>query len=101
MKIGLIGTGMLGNAVGLHLLNSGFQLTVFNRTREKTKELEKKGANIVSTPKEVGENSDIVITIVKDANAVKQVSFEANGIIFGNHKDLIVCDMITINPLKS
>lgn len=101
MKIGLIGIGMLGNAVGLHLLQSGFQLTAFNRTEEKTNELKKNGAQIVSTPKQVAENSDIVITVIKDSNAVKQVSFETDGIIFGNHKDLVVCDMSTINPLES
>ena len=101
MKIGLVGTGMLGNAVGLNLLKSGFQLTVFNRTKEKTKELEKNGATVVSTPKEVAENSEIVIIIVKDADAVRQVSFETNGIIHGKINDLIVCDMSTINPLKS
>jgi 3-hydroxyisobutyrate dehydrogenase len=101
MKIGLIGIGMLGNAVGLHLLQSGFQLTAFNRTEEKTNELKKNGAQIVSTPKQVAENSDIVITVIKDSNAVKQVSFETDGIIYGNHKDLVVCDMSTINPLES
>jgi len=101
MKIGLIGTGMLGNAVGLHLLQSGYQLTAFNRTVEKTNELKKNGAQIASSPKEVAENSDIVITVVKDANAVKQISFEKDGIIHGTHKDLIVCDMSTINPLES
>jgi 3-hydroxyisobutyrate dehydrogenase len=100
MKIGLIGTGMLGNAVGLHLLQSGYELTAFNRTNEKTNELKKNGAQIVSTPKEVAENSDIVITVIKDSNAVKQVSFEKDGIIYGNHKDLVV-DMSTINPLES
>ena len=45
-KIGIIGTGMLGNAVGLHLLKSNFDLTVYNRTKEKTKELENKGAKV-------------------------------------------------------
>ncbi|HUT06265.1 MAG TPA: NAD(P)-dependent oxidoreductase [Nitrosopumilaceae archaeon] len=101
MKVGLIGTGLLGNSVGLHLMQSGYQLTVFNRTSEKTKELKNNGAQIVSTPKEVAKNSDVVITVIKDSNAVKQVSFEKDGIIHGNHKDLIVCDMSTINPLES
>jgi len=101
MKVGLIGTGMLGNAVGLHLLQSDHQLTAFNRTKEKTKELEKNGAQIALTPKEVAENSEIVIIVVKDAQAVKQISFEKHGIIYGNHQNLIVCDMSTINPLKS
>lgn len=100
-KIGLIGTGMLGTAVGLHLLESGFQVTAYNRTTEKTKILENKGAIIVLSPKEVAENSEIVITVVKDSNAVKQVSFERDGIIFGKHENLIVCDMSTISPLDS
>jgi 3-hydroxyisobutyrate dehydrogenase len=101
MKIGLIGTGMLGNAVGIHLLQSGYQLTAFNRTKEKTNELKKNGAQIASSPKEVAENSEIVISVVKDANAVKQISFEKDGIVNGNHKGLVVCDMSTINPLES
>ena len=101
MNIGLIGTGMLGTATGIHLLNSGYQLTVFNRTRKNTAELENKGAIVVSTPKEVGENSDVVIIVVKDADAVNQVSFEKDGIVHGANKNLIVCDMSTINPLNS
>lgn len=100
-KIGLIGTGMLGNAVGLHLLKSGYSLVAYNRTKEKTIELENNGAEIVESPKEVALKSDIVITVVKDADAVKQLSFEQDGIVFGNHFGLIVCDMSTINPLES
>ncbi len=100
-KIGLVGTGMLGNAVGLHLLESGYSLTAYNRTKEKTAELEKKGATIVDSPKKVTESSDLVITCVKDASAVRQVSFEKNGIIEGKHGDLIVADMSTINPIET
>ncbi len=101
MKIGLIGTGMLGNSVGIHLLKSGYHLTVYNRTIEKTKKLKDNGAHIVLTPKEVAANSEVVITVIKDSRAVNQVSFEKDGIVDGNHKDLIVCDMSTINPLDS
>ena len=100
-KIGLVGTGMLGNAVGLHLLESDYQLTAYNRTIEKTNELKKKGAQIVRTPKEVAKNSEVVITVVKDASALKQVSFEKDGIIHGSHMGLVVCDMSTINPIES
>ena len=100
-KIGLVGTGMLGNAVGLHLLESEYQLTAYNRTIEKTNELKKKGAHIVRTPKEVAKNSEVVITVVKDASALKQVSFEKDGIIHGSHMGLVVCDMSTINPIES
>ena len=100
-KIGIIGTGMLGNAVGLRLLESNFDLTVYNRTKEKTSELENKGAKVVSSPKEVAENSELIIIIVKDAEAVKEISFGENGIIKGKHVGLIVADMSTINPIES
>ena len=43
-KIGIIGIGMLGNAVALHLIDSGFEVTVYNRTKEKALQLKEKGA---------------------------------------------------------
>jgi 3-hydroxyisobutyrate dehydrogenase len=101
MKVGVIGVGMLGNAVVLHLLEAGFKVTVFNRTKEKLYQVIKKGAKSVETPKEVAENSELVIIIVKDASAVKQLSFEENGIIEGKHEKLIVADMSTIDPTES
>jgi len=98
MKIGIVGTGMLGEAVGLHLLDIGFEVTVFNRTKEKTKNLGKKGATILESPKHVAENSDLVITVVKDANAVNEVIFGNSGIMSGKHNGLCIADMSTINP---
>ena len=100
-KIGIIGLGMLGNAVALHLVDSGYEVTAYNRTKGKSTELKEKGATIVESPKEVAENSELVITIVKDADAVKQVSFENDGIVNGNHEKLIVADMSTVDPSES
>ncbi len=100
-KIGIIGLGMLGNAVALHLLDSGFEVTVYNRTKEKTIQTREKGAKVVTSPKEVAENSELIITVVKDAAAVKEISFEKDGIIEGKHEKLIVADMSTIDPSES
>ena len=97
-KVGIIGTGMLGEAVGLHLLDSKYEVTVYNRTKDKVENLVKHGASAVETPKDVAEKSDIVITVVKDASAVSDVAFGNNGIIYGKHDDLVVADMSTINP---
>jgi len=97
-KIGIIGTGMLGEAVGLHLLKSGYTLSVFNRTKSKTENLANNGATVVSSPMNVAKNSDLVITVVKDAASVKQVSFENDGIFDGKHDGLVVADMSTVNP---
>ncbi len=97
-KVGIIGTGMLGEAVGLHLLDSKYEVIVYNRTKHKVENLVKHGAMSVDTPKNVAEKSDIVITVVKDASAVNDVAFGKNGIIYGANSELVVADMSTINP---
>ncbi len=97
-KIGIIGTGMLGEAVGLHLLDSGFEVTIFNRTKDKVGNLVKHGATAVDTPKDVAEKSELIITVVKDASAVSDVAFGNDGIIHGIHDELTIADMSTINP---
>ena len=101
MKIGIIGIGMLGEAVTLNLLNLGFDVSVYNRTKEKAAEVEKNGATVMNSPKAVADNSELIIIIVKDASAVKEVSFGKNGIIESENKKLIVADMSTIEPSES
>jgi 3-hydroxyisobutyrate dehydrogenase len=100
-KVGIIGLGMLGNAVALHLLDSGFEITVYNRSKEKTLQIKEKGARVASSPKEVAEQVELLIIVVKDAEAVKQVSFQKDGIVEGKNGKLIVADMSTINPSES
>ena len=101
MKRGIIGIGMLGEAVALNLLNSGYDVTVYNRTKEKTIEVEKKGAKVRDSPKAVAENVELIIIIVKDSIAVKEVSFGKNGIIESKNRKLIVADMSTIDSIES
>ena len=98
MKIGIIGTGMLGEAVGLHLLDVGYDVTVFNRTENKTERLKQQGASIAESPKQVAKDSDLIITIVKDADAVDEVIFGSSGVILGKHEGMCIADMSTVNP---
>ena len=98
VKIGLIGTGMLGEAVGLHLLKSGFSLCVYNRTKSKTKSLEENGAVISDTPKYLAQSSELIITCVKDGDASEQILFGQDGVVVGKHDGLTVAEMSTINP---
>ncbi|SRR5579875_71266 len=101
MKVGLIGTGLLGAAVATRLLKCGHTLTIYNRTRSKAEPLKNLGAEIAGSPKEVAARSDIVIIIVKDAAAVESVAFGKNGIVDGIHEGLVVADMSTISPIAS
>lgn len=101
-KIGIVGLGMLGAAVASHLVKSGFSVTAYNRTQEKTLSLKEQGVRIAATPQDVAKNSELVIIIVTDADAVKQVSFDKeDGIVKGYHQNLTVADMSTISPVDS
>jgi 3-hydroxyisobutyrate dehydrogenase len=101
LKIGIIGTGFLGKAVAKRLLNTGHKVIVYNRTRGKTESLKNLGAIVADTPKDLAQDCDLIITIVKDSDAVESVSFDKNGIVDGKHEGLTVADMSTINPISS
>ncbi|MBI1829068.1 MAG: NAD(P)-dependent oxidoreductase [Thaumarchaeota archaeon] len=101
LKIGIIGTGFLGKAVAKRLLDTGHKVIVYNRTRDKTESLKNLGAIVADSPKDLAQNCDLVITIVKDSDAVESVSFDKNGIMDGKHEGLTVADMSTVNPLSS
>ena len=101
MKIGIIGIGMLGEAVALNLINLGYDISVYNRTKQKTIEVEKKGAKVMDSPKTMAERVELIIIIVKDADAVRDVSFGEKGITKSKNKKLIVADMSTIDSTES
>jgi len=97
-KIGFIGLGVMGKPMARNLLAAGYPLTVWNRTRSKMKELLELGAKEANSPKDVAENSDIVITMVADSPDVEQVVLGPSGVIEGAKEGLILIDMSTISP---
>jgi 3-hydroxyisobutyrate dehydrogenase len=101
MKIGIIGIGMLGEAVALNLLNLGYDVVVYNRTKEKTIRVKEKGAKVADSPKMIADNTELIITIVKDAIAVREISFGEEGIIKSKNKELVVADMSTIDSIEA
>ncbi len=73
MKIGFIGLGTMGLPMANNLLKSGHELIIYNRTKEKMSVLEKKGAIIAPSPKEVAAQSEIVFTMLTADAAVEEV----------------------------
>ncbi|WP_160723583.1 NAD(P)-dependent oxidoreductase [Bacillus sp. USDA818B3_A] len=101
MKIGFIGLGTMGLPMAKNLLKNGYELTVFNRTKEKMNDLKREGAITAGSPKEVALQSDIVFTMLTADAAVEEVVLGENGIIYGAHPGLIVIDSSTISPSTS
>ncbi len=97
-RIGLIGLGIMGKAMGKNLLKAGFALTVWNRTASRMEELVALGAMGAASPKEVAEHSDIIITMVSDSPDVQQVVLGDQGVIHGARAGSVLVDMSTISP---
>lgn len=97
-KIGWVGTGVMGQSMCTHILKAGYHISVYNRTKEKAKELIEGGAQWCSNPKEVAENSDIVVTIVGFPQDVEEVYLGENGILKGIREGSIIVDMTTSDP---
>jgi 3-hydroxyisobutyrate dehydrogenase len=101
MNIGIIGNGLMGSAIGHRLLERGFQIYLYNRTKERSNELVKKGAIRMEHPSMVGKECNFVIVSVTDGQAVKEVLFGDDGLVNCNNKRLIVVDSSTVLPEDS
>jgi len=97
-RIGFVGLGVMGKPMAKNLLDAGYLVTVWNRTRSRMDELLALGAKGADSPEEVAENCDIVITMLTDSPDVEEVILGSNGVIEGAGKGLIIIDMSTISP---
>jgi len=97
-KYGFIGTGLMGNAMALNLLNAGHELTVFNRDASKCKNLVEAGAKQVGTSLEVVAAADITFCMVSDPQAALSVCFSPHGVIQGISQGKSYVDMSTVDP---
>ncbi|MBY4677190.1 NAD(P)-dependent oxidoreductase [Marinobacterium arenosum] len=76
LKIAFLGIGLMGRPMALHLLNAGFRLTAWNRTRSKAEVLIDAGATVTDSPAEAVQGSDVVICMLENGPVVEQVLFE-------------------------
>jgi 3-hydroxyisobutyrate dehydrogenase len=96
--IGWIGTGVMGKSMCAHILNAGYSVSVYNRTKEKANDLVQNGAIWCSSPKEVAEKCDILFTIVGFPLDVEEVYLGENGVLKTIKKKSIIVDMTTSEP---
>jgi 2-hydroxy-3-oxopropionate reductase len=97
MKIGFIGTGLMGFPMAKNLLDKSLDLNVFSRTIEKAKPLEKFGAKISNSLSEAVKDVDLVITMLTDDDAVEKVLSD-QGFQENLKKGSTVVDMSSIKP---
>lgn len=97
-KIGFIGTGIMGRSMAKNLMKAGYELSVYNRTKEKAKELIEAGALWCDSPAKCAAGQEAVITIVGYPKDVEEVYFGEQGVFAGADEGTILIDMTTTSP---
>jgi 3-hydroxyisobutyrate dehydrogenase len=97
-RLGWIGTGVMGRSMCGHLIDAGYQTTIYTRTKSKAGELLSKGATWAESPLAVAEASDVVCSIVGFPADVRQVILGEDGALAGCRAGSIIVDFTTSQP---
>ena len=97
-KIGFIGLGIMGAAMAGHLMDAGYELSVYNRTKSKADALLARGAKYCSSPGACARGQDVVITIVGYPKDVEEIYLGAGGILENLASGAYTVDMTTSSP---
>lgn len=100
-KIGFIGLGIMGKPMALNLLAKGYDVMVNDLNKETVQTLIDAGAKAADSAKDIGENSDVIITMLPASHHVQQVVLGENGVLSGAKKGAVIIDMSSISPVVS
>jgi len=100
-RLGFIGMGAMGSRMAGRLLAAGYDLTVYNRERERTRMLEQRGAKVAATPRELASRADIILSSVADDAAVENVMTGSDGALAAARPGATFIEMSTISPAMS
>jgi 3-hydroxyisobutyrate dehydrogenase/glyoxylate/succinic semialdehyde reductase len=99
MKIGFVGMGIMGSRMAANLLKKGQDLVVYNRTKDKAKELLDQGAAWADSPAELAKRANIVITMLSKPDAVAEVGLLGKHALLDNlMPNSLWIDCSTVNP---
>lgn len=101
MKIGFIGLGIMGKPMVRNIMKAGYtDVLVWNRSKAAMEEVAADGA-VASSPKEIGESCDVVITMLPNSPQVKEVMLGENGVASYMKPGAAFIDCSSINPVAS
>jgi 3-hydroxyisobutyrate dehydrogenase-like beta-hydroxyacid dehydrogenase len=100
-RVGLIGLGFMGSAVGRRLIEQGFSLTAFDIVQEAVARMVERGAAGARSAREVAAASDVVLTVLPDGPDVEAAVQGPEGVLAGAHPGVILVECSTIDPVVS
>lgn len=97
-SLGFIGMGGMGSRMAVRLLAAGYDLTIYNRARERTRQLEQLSAKVAATPAELAAGVDIILSSVADDAAIESVMYGPDGVLAAARPGTIIIEMSTVSP---
>jgi 3-hydroxyisobutyrate dehydrogenase-like beta-hydroxyacid dehydrogenase len=100
-KVGVIGLGLMGSAFASNLLSRGYEVHVYNRTKQKAEPLVAKSAILHLSVKDLASSVDIVLTSLTDDSVIESLALGENGFLSSMKKGSLWIDLSTIDPTAS
>ncbi|MDH5528191.1 MAG: NAD(P)-dependent oxidoreductase [Nitrospirota bacterium] len=101
IETGFIGLGIMGSRMAANLIDAGHKLTVYNRSPEPARALEKAGAKRAGTPAEAARGRQVVVTVLSDPAAVRALALGPDGLLEGMDEGALWVDCSTVDPACS
>ena len=98
-KIAFVGLGAMGSAMAQRLLAAGHSVTGYNRTRAKADALASKGLAVADSARAAVEGASVVLSMVTDSEALRDVALRPDGILAGLGEDAVWAEMSTVSPI--
>jgi 3-hydroxyisobutyrate dehydrogenase len=95
-RAAILGLGIMGSGMAARLLSQGFPVSVFNRNPEKARPLAERGGLVAISPREAATRSDVIISMVSDDHASREVWLGANGALAGSKHGTLLIESSTL-----
>lgn len=96
-NVSVLGLGIIGRGIAQNLLNAGYDLTVYNRSSAKAQPFAEQGATVANIPREAAQNADVIISIVSDDSASREIWLGDNGALAGAKAGAVLVESSTIS----
>jgi len=100
-RLGFIGIGNMGSRIAKRLLEHGYQVIVYNRSRQPAEELIKYGAKVADSVAELASEADVILSSLTNDDAVKSVYADPQGVFAYVRRGAAIIEMSTVLPATS
>jgi 3-hydroxyisobutyrate dehydrogenase len=97
-RVAFIGLGTMGSIMAQNLLQAGFSVVVYNRTRDRALPLQSLGAEIADSPAAAAQSAEAIFTMVTDDTASRSVWLGEEGILAGAKANALLIESSTVSP---